>query len=190
MLTLGRLVPRKGVAWFIREVMPLLPDDIRYWVAGDGPEKEEILLARGALEKPERVTLLGPVSEEEKQRLLYSADLFLQPNIPVKNDMEGFGLVVLEAAAAGLPVLASRLEGLRDAIREGENGILVEPRNAEGYREAIVTLSGSPEKLRELGRNARSYVARNCQWQHIASRYLDALQTLAGPVATRQADDQ
>ena len=190
LLTLGRLVPRKGVAWFIREVMPLLPDDIRYWVAGDGPEKEEILLARGALEKPERVTLLGPVSEEEKQRLLYSADLFLQPNIPVKNDMEGFGLVVLEAAAAGLPVLASRLEGLRDAIREGENGILVEPRNAEGYREAIVTLSGSPEKLRELGRNARSYVARNCQWQHIASRYLDALQTLAGPVATRQADDQ
>ena len=79
---------------------------------------------------------------------------------------------------------------MRDAIREGESGILVEPRDAQGYREAIVTLRDSPEKLRELGRSARSYVAQNCQWQHIASRYLDALQTLAGSVATSQVDDQ
>ena len=181
LLTLGRLVPRKGVAWFIREVMPLLPEDIHYRVAGDGPDKENISLARDELRRPERVALLGPVSEEEKQRLLYSADLFLQPNIPVENDIEGFGLVVLEAAAVGLPVLASRLEGLQDAICEGENGLLVEARDAQGFRDAIMTLHAEPEKRRELGQSARRYVARNCQWQHIASRYLDALQTLAGP---------
>ena len=178
LLTLGRLVERKGVAWFLREVFPLLGDDVHYWIAGDGPCRGEIEAAVAALPSPERVTVFGQVSAAEKSALMREADLFVQPNIPVAGDMEGFGLVVLEAAIAGLPVVASRLEGLRDAIAEGENGVLVEPGDAEGFVRHIQRFASESGAAATFGERAQAYTRTHCGWNLVARLYLDEMRNL------------
>ena len=93
--SVGRLVPRKGVAWLVRNVIPMLPDDVMYLIAGEGPDRPRIeeVINQYRLEKS--VRLLGAVSDDELETLYHGADLFVMPNVPVPNDMEGFGLVML-----------------------------------------------------------------------------------------------
>jgi len=174
-LTLGRLVKRKGVEWFVSNVMPELPPDVSYIIAGDGKEKSCIQTAidKHGLEK--RVMYLGPVSDDEKSILMSAADVFVQPNIHVEGDMEGFGLVVLEAAAYGTAVVASGIEGLKDAIHHNENGILVESGNVAAYRDVLTRLLNNDEERRALGCRSRQYVLENFSWESVAKRYLDVL---------------
>ena len=178
LLTLGRLVRRKGVAWFVKHVMPTLPENIVYLVAGDGPDRQAIERAIQEKRLDQRVKLLGRVSEEDKLLLYSAADAFVQPNIPVEGDMEGFGLVVLEAGMYGLPVIASRLEGLKDAILEGSNGELVTPLDQAAYRETILRLADDAEYRTASGERAKTYVAGNLGWHKIARQYHEELNTL------------
>ena len=175
-LTLGRLVRRKGVEWFVRHVMPLMPVDVCYLVAGDGRERSSIERAIMECGLQGRVIMLGAVSEEEKAYLFYRADIFVQPNIKVDGDMEGFGLVVLEAAASGCVVVASALEGLQDAIHDGCNGWLVESGNAEAYAEKLQALLSRPDDLTGFGQLASVYVQQHFSWQGAALKYLQVLE--------------
>jgi len=178
LLTLGRLVRRKGVAWFVEHVMPTLPENIIYLIAGDGPDRPAIEQAIQEKQLDGRVSLLGQVSEEDKLLLYSAADVFVQPNIPVVGDMEGFGLVVLEAGMYGLPVVASRLEGLKDAIREGSNGELVTPLDQAAYRETILRLANDADYRVISGERAKAYVSEHLGWPRIARRYHDEISTL------------
>lgn len=176
LLTVGRLVQRKGVHWFVEKVLPRLPDDIVYVVAGDGPMRRRIEEAVEREKLGSQVCLLGRVSNEDLRTLYASADIFIQPNIPVKDDMEGFGLVVLEAGAAGLPVVASRLEGLADAVSDGDNGQLLAPGDADAYVTKIQELARDATARQDLGRRAQDYVRRHFSWEVIAERYLEVFQ--------------
>lgn len=178
MLTLGRLVKRKGVAWFIREVIDKLNDNVIYIVAGDGPDRPEIEKSIKISGLQDRVILLGSVSDEQKRALLQAADVFVQPNIPIENDMEGFGLVILEAGAAGLPVVASKLEGICDAIKHEENGFLVNPKQPEDYAKIISELLNDDDKRQEISIITKNYVAKNCLWSQIAQKYHAQLESL------------
>ena len=111
--SVGRHVERKGFAWFAREVMPRLPDNVVWLLAGEGPETPAVRAAVSAGKLEARVRLLGRVSEELLQRLYHGSDLFIMPNVPVPNDMEGFGMVVLEAALSGLPTVGRAWKGSR-----------------------------------------------------------------------------
>ncbi|KZX51328.1 hypothetical protein A3709_10950 [Halioglobus sp. HI00S01] len=175
LLTLGRLIKRKGVAWFASEVMPKLPENTHYWVAGDGPCRVQLEQLVSERDLQDRVHVLGRVSELQKQALLSQVSLFVQPNIAVEGDMEGFGLVVLEAAAAGLPVVASRLEGLQDAISEGKNGVLVESGNVDAYVATIEALAADPAHATHLGEQGRDYTLTHCLWDQVADLYLREL---------------
>jgi phosphatidylinositol alpha-1,6-mannosyltransferase len=175
-LTSGRLAKRKGVAWFVRNVLPKLPQNILYIIAGDGADKANILEAIQETKASSRVSLLGFVSDTTRNILLSTCDLFIQPNIRVKGDMEGFGIAVIEAASCQMPVVASRLEGLQDAIKDGENGFLVEPENAEAYAEKIKILLADPTALKQFGMKARHYVIDHFHWKIIASHYLEIIQ--------------
>ena len=178
LLTSGRLAKRKGVAWFIRSVMPKLPTEYLYIVAGNGPDKENILKAIAEQNLNERVLILGYVTDEVRNTLWTTCDLFIQPNIKITGDMEGFGISVIEAEACRLPVLASELEGLKDAIKDGKNGFLVQPENAEAFTKKILELfaDGSPREL--FGQIVRDYVVENYQWQHIAQLYLTEIEKI------------
>ncbi len=140
LLTLGRVVRRKGARWFITEVLPRLPKQVVYVVAGEGPDSDEVAEAARCAGVTDRVRLLGHVDDATRETLLRGVDLFVQPNVPVPGDMEGFGLVVIEAALRGTPVLASRLEGITDAVIDGETGLLCAPGDADEWVAALTEL--------------------------------------------------
>jgi len=178
LLTIGRLVKRKGVVWFINNVASTLDENIVYIIAGAGKEEAHILSAIQNNHLQKRVFFIGEVSDRDKKLLLSTADIFIQPNIKIEGDMEGFGLVVLEAAAHGCVVVASRLEGLTDSIQHGQNGYLVTPGNSKEYREIIGSILDNPRDLVAQGQRARVYVENNYSWSLIAKKYLDALTSL------------
>jgi glycosyltransferase involved in cell wall biosynthesis len=150
-LTIGRLVRRKGVLWFVREVMPRLPASVVYVVAGDGPMALEVKDAAAALGLMPRVRLLGRVDDKTREQLLRGADLFIQPNVRVPGDMEGFGLAILEAAMRGTLTVASGIEGIRDAVIDGQTGILLAAEEPDVWVEQVTALVSDVTGLRDLG---------------------------------------
>ncbi len=99
------------------------------------------------------------------------------PNIVVPGDMEGFGIVMLEAGACGLPTLAADLEGIRDVVEEGVNGWFAPSGDADAFVARITTLVGDPEALHSASQRTAEYVARTFRWDRTAERYLDALRS-------------
>jgi phosphatidylinositol alpha-1,6-mannosyltransferase len=172
-------VKRKGFEWFIENVMPRLPEDVHYWLAGDGPEHGTIQAAIDRNRLNERVRLLGRVTDTELAHLYRGADLFVMPNIPVPGDMEGFGVVMLEAGQCGTPAVAARLEGIRDVITDGENGHLVEPEAPEGFIEAIGRYHQSPDALAAASERARQHTQSTFGWPAVAGQYVRVLRALA-----------
>jgi phosphatidylinositol alpha-1,6-mannosyltransferase len=167
LLTVGRLVKRKGVEWFIRNIVPKL-NNIEYWVVGKGPEKENIekVVKENNLEN--KVKLLGFVDDEKLKELYCQADIFIMPNIRIGGDREGFGIVALEAGANGLPVMATDIEGMRDVIKNGENGFLIEAGNSQLWVEKIEEINHnelSPEKI-------IAYIKNNFSWGIICNKYI------------------
>lgn len=179
--SVGRLVPRKGVAWFVNTVMPLLPDDVQYFVAGEGPDRGRIEQAISRHDLSHRVRLVGAISDSELEQLYHGSDLFVMPNVPVQGDMEGFGLVMLEAGLCRLPVIASRLEGIADVITEGENGHLAESENPSEFRDAIMQYYDNPGLLAEASSRARLHTASRFGWTGVTDRYIEVMKALREP---------
>jgi phosphatidylinositol alpha-1,6-mannosyltransferase len=177
--SVGRQVKRKGFEWFIRNVMPELPADIHYWLAGDGPETENIRAAVEEMGLQDRVRLLGRISDADLARLYRGADLFIMPNVPVPGDMEGFGVVMLEAGQCGTPAIASRLEGIRDVITNGMNGHLVDPETPSAFVDAITRYHDAPDTLAAFSRRARVHTQSTFGWPAVAEEYVRVLRDLA-----------
>jgi glycosyltransferase involved in cell wall biosynthesis len=175
LLTIGRLVKRKGVNWFIKHVMPHLNNQFIYIIAGDGPEKEKINLAVKEYSLEKQVFCLGFISDDIKTILYSNSDLFIQPNIKVSGDMEGFGIAVLEANLHKLSVLGSKLEGLQDSIIHKKNGWQVEPENAKAYIRTIKTVTENPRQLSQAGINAQEFCLKTFSWDKIADIYLKTI---------------
>lgn len=178
--SVGRHVERKGFAWFVDRVMPRLPDGVHFWLAGEGPTTPAVRQAveRRGLER--RVRLLGRVSDELLSRLLRGADLFVMPNVPVPGDIEGFGVVMLEAGMSGLPVVAARLEGIQDVVREGENGHLLPSGDAGAFADRILAYVADPVALAEASRRAVRFTSNTFTWPAIADRFVRELGGLVG----------
>lgn len=174
--SVGRQVKRKGFGWFIKEVMPLLPDDVHYWLAGEGPESERIAAAINENGLSDRVRLLGRVTDDDLELLYAGADLFIMPNIPVSGDMEGFGVVMLEAGLSGLPTIGSRLEGISDVIEEGQNGHLVPTGDVWSFSEAIMQYYREEARLGEAGSRAAAHVRGRFSWAAVAAQYVRVLE--------------
>lgn len=172
-LSVGRLVERKGVAWFVEHVLPRLPEDVLYVVIGEGRQRSTINVAASFSCVASQVRMIGEVSDDMLAAAYHSADVMVMPNLPVRGDMEGFGLVALEAAVAGLPVVASRIEGITDAIQHGRNGILVEAGDVEAYSRALMRLLAMPGRdLVSLGEMYARYTLENYSWTSAAERYV------------------
>lgn len=175
--TNGRFVRRKGVLWFIDEVLPKLVAErpILYVVSGDGKDRELIEAAIADRGLSENVRLLGRVPNDLLYALYNVADVFVMPNIPVPNDMEGFGLVAEEAASCGTLVIASNLEGIPDAINDGKNGILVPPMDVEAYCMTILHELAHPTLTPEA---IREYTMAHYAWSEVARQYEQAMHQL------------
>jgi glycosyltransferase involved in cell wall biosynthesis len=100
------------------------------------------------------------------------------PNIPVSGDMEGFGLTALEASASGSLVVASDLEGISDAIRDGKNGFLIQPGNAKAWIDKINELLNDSRHLKILTKSFQSYTLQNYSWSKMTDKYISLFKSL------------
>ncbi|WP_440999529.1 glycosyltransferase family 4 protein [Fodinibius sp. SL11] len=176
LLTVGRKVKRKGHEWFIREVMPKLDDNIVYVTIGDGPEFDNIDEAVDQSKCRDRIFLLGRQPDEVLEQAYAAADLFVMPNVPVQGDMEGFGIVLLEANMARTPAVAADLEGIKDVIRQGKNGYRVPTRDANEFAKTVKDILSN--NLEQFSKQTRSYVQEQFSWKHVAQQYIDFFQTI------------
>jgi phosphatidylinositol alpha-1,6-mannosyltransferase len=175
-LTVGRQVKRKGHAWFIRNVMDKLPEDIVFILVGSGPESDAIARARNRSKSAQRIIITGKISDEMLQACYSAADLFVMPNIPVEGDMEGFGIVLLEANRAGVPAISADIEGMRDVIKQGVNGYRVPHSDAKEFARKITeTLGGD---LKALSESSKKYVVKNFSWNCVAEQYVNFLKNI------------
>jgi phosphatidyl-myo-inositol dimannoside synthase len=178
--SVGRHVPRKGFDWFVSEVMPGLPAYVQYWLAGEGPTTEAIREAAEAAGVANRVRILGCVSEADLRLLLRASDLLVMPNRPIENDVEGFGIVMLEAGLCGTPSVAAALDGIRDVIVEGESGHLVTAGDPDAFAEVIRRYSADRAALAALSRRAQTHTLRTFNWAAVADRYVEVLSERVG----------
>jgi phosphatidylinositol alpha-1,6-mannosyltransferase len=177
-MTAGRLVERKGVAWFVDQVMPALVKsypDLQYLVIGDGPMRPKIEAAIKRHHLENHVKLLGRLSDKKRNQYYSQADLFIMPNLPVAGDGEGFGLVALEAASCGTPVVGAALEGVMDAVVDGQIGWLVKSGDAQQFVDTIKKELQKPSLSRAA---VRHYVLTNCLWDSVAHNYSHTLSKL------------
>ncbi|GGI07291.1 glycosyltransferase family 4 protein [Egicoccus halophilus] len=166
LLFVGRLEPRKGLEPLIRAftLLKTRRPELRLHVVGDGPERDrcqQLLPARLRAD----VVFLGRVSAEELPRFFASCDLYVSPAL----GGESFGIVLLEAMAAGRPLVASDLPGYRSVARDGVQGRLVTPGAPRELAEAIAALLDNPNLRAAMGAEGRRTVAAY-DWPVVASR--------------------
>ncbi len=173
--------PRKGFRYLLRamaRVQAQIPD-ARLLVVGPGnPAAFRQQISRAGLHS---VEFVGEVPVEELPAFYASADVFCAPS----TGRESFGIVLLEAMAAGKPVIASDIPGYRSVIETGSEAILVEPANAKTLGDAILTVLRNPSlasRLAEVGRER----ARACAWQNIAQRVVECYERARKPVSDGQ----
>ncbi len=186
-LRIARFVPHKGVEWFLRNVLPKLPENYFFTAVGGRisaraagnkdiyPACEQAIKELG-LEN--RAKLITDIPESDKLVLLNCADLYISPNVKVVGYMEGFGITAIEGAACGRVVLASDIEGLKDAIINGANGFLVEHENAPAWISKINEVLADDKFREEFGQKARQYVLDNFTWDKIALKYLEEIKSV------------
>ncbi|MBO6524982.1 MAG: glycosyltransferase family 4 protein [Balneolaceae bacterium] len=174
LLTVGRQVKRKGHEWFIKEVLPKINSEVIYLAIGDGPEHENLINVRSQSYLKEKIILAGKQPDSVLKKAYSAADVFIMPNVPVSGDMEGFGIVLLEANLAATPAVASDLEGIKDVVEDGMNGYKIPIYEPEIFAEKIdeVLQNG----ILKLGKQSRSFVEQNFAWNKVAERYISYLQ--------------
>ena len=138
---------------------------LRALIVGQGSQRERLERLARELGIAGAVEFTGPVPSEEIARLLARMDLFVLPS-----HTEGFGVSAVEAAAMGLPVVASDVGGLPEVVIDGETGFLTPPRSPEALAERIVQLAGDAELRARLGRAGRARVAECFDWAKNAGR--------------------
>jgi phosphatidylinositol alpha-1,6-mannosyltransferase len=182
-LFVGRLARRKGVKEFIQkslpEVVKAVPEAC-FVIVGANPTESlthrddvmaEVIEAVSRLGLARHVKPLGSLSDDKVIKLYQTCDLVVLPAIATPDDVEGFGIVLLEAAAAGKPVVATRVGGIPDAVEDGESGLLVEPGDYIGLTEAVVTLLRDDERRTIMGNHAYHWLAERFTWDKVAPLY-------------------
>jgi type III pantothenate kinase len=173
LLSLGRLEPRKHPEVAIDALAELTRDGTpaSLVLAGEGPLRAELLARAGGLGVADRVRLVGRVSESEKWRLYDTADVLL-----FASTLEGFGLVVAEAQARGVPVIAAAGTATAEALVPGSTGLLADP-SAPAFARAVTQLA-EPERRRAMAERAATF-ARRFEWETCTERVAEIYRDLA-----------
>jgi len=168
LITVGRLAPRKGHDRVI-EALPRIAErvpEVTYLIVGPGSERERLERLAQTTGVADRVVFTGPVAHAETPAYYRASDVFVMANRELANgDVEGFGLVFLEANACGLPVIGGRSGGTSDAIRHGETGWLVDPNDTGELAEKITQLLSDSALARRFGEAGRERVERDFTWE-------------------------
>jgi len=169
-LTVGRQVKRKGHAWFIEHVLPRIDYQTVFVLVGDGPEHTALKKVAENYTGISDIVFTGKIEDEYLSLCYAAADVFVMPNIPVPGDMEGFGVVMIEANLHGIPAIATRLEGITDVIDDGVNGFLINPSDPEEFALRISKLLNDPKVFDPL--KISDFVFEKFSWSKIVEVYI------------------
>ncbi len=181
LLSVGRLVKRKGVLWFLQNVFPLLSSNCFYFIVGQGPMEGILREYVDNLDESlkRRIVIAGRISDNDLKLFYNTADVFIMPNISVPGDMEGFGLVALEASLHGLLVFASKLEGIQDAIEDQKNGFLLDSEHTESWVAPLNHYLCFSDKYEGKRLAFSSFTKNHCSWERVTRNYRDAFKRLS-----------
>jgi phosphatidylinositol alpha-1,6-mannosyltransferase len=184
-LTVGGLVARKGHDMVIRALPHLLRTvpDASYLIVGRGRCRAELEQLATALGVRDRVIFAGGVSNDDLPHVFALSDVFVMPSRQELKAVEGFGLVFLEAAACGKPVVGGRSGGIPDAIVDGVTGFLVHPTDHEDIARGLARLLTDEELATRLGQQGRRRVVEEFAWGRVASRVQEILQSVRGEMS-------
>ena len=161
---IGRHEERKGLS-ILLEALSKLPPDVRLWIASDGPQTAEL---KTRFASDSRIEWLGRISDAEKISRMSRASVFCAPSL----HGESFGVVLLEAMAAGTPVVASNLDGYRNVATDDETALLVETGNVASLASALARVLVDPRLAARLTANGREH-AQRFSMDALADRYIE-----------------
>lgn len=159
-----RLVPRKGIDFSLRAISRLQTQrNVMYVVVGEGEDAQRLIGV--AQEVRARVTWVRNADDTAVKTWLAAADIFLLPVREDAGDVEGFGIVYLEAAMAGVPSVAGKTGGAREAVIHEQTGLLINPNRIDEMTDAISTLLKDPELRKRLGEAGKRRAQADFQWR-------------------------
>jgi phosphatidylinositol alpha-1,6-mannosyltransferase len=147
----------------IKHIFP----QIKYLIVGDGEELSYLRDLSTNSGVAESVIFIGRVLDEELPKYYAASDIFIMANREIRGDIEGFGIVYLEAAAAGKPVIGGRSGGTDDAILDSVTGLRVDGNSPCEIANAVISLLSDPVKMKTMGANGRLRVEREFTWESV-----------------------
>jgi glycosyltransferase involved in cell wall biosynthesis len=179
-LFVGRHIERKGIEYLIKAAAMLDPDKFEVRIVGHGDLTPK-LKEQASAEAPRQVTFLGKLPKEDLEKEYEFAGCFILPAIiDSKGDTEGLGVVLIEAAEYGLPIIAGNVGGIIDVIKDGETGLLVNEKSPEGLANAIQRLYGDDKLCQTLVKNCKAHVNDFFSWDKIIGKQIELYKQLAG----------
>ena len=178
-VSVGRLVHRKGQDILI-EAMPAIIRDVpeaHILMIGEGPYRSYLENRVKALGIQERVTFIGRIQYADLPRYICVGDLFVMPSRSrlAGLEVEGLGIVYLEASACGLPVIAGDSGGAPDAVIEGETGLVVDGTSKSDVAAAVVELLLDPDRSKAMGIRGRQWIIQEWRWEIWSARFAELL---------------
>lgn len=180
-LFVGRHIERKGIEYLI-DAMAFLPGDrFRLTIVGHG-DRTDALKARAAATQDPRILFTGKLSTEDLARAYAEASVFVLPAVvDSKGDTEGLGVVLIEAAEMGLPLVGSDAGGIPDVVVDGESGLLVPEADARALAERLLRLADDPALAKRLVEGARARTRRLFSWDVVIPHLEGVYRKVVGP---------
>lgn len=176
LISVGRLIKRKGYEYAIQAVSQLPYQNIKYLIIGDGPEEENLRKLVKELKADKKVEFLGFVSEEKKFQYLSVSDIYILSSLH-----EGFGICLLEAMHCGLPIVATNNGGQVDFLVDGRNALLVPIKDSNALAEKIIALVEDKVIRLEISSTNRKDI-QNFYIEKIAQKYMNIYEEVAAEV--------
>ncbi len=186
LLSVGRMTLRKGLPEFVRHALPAVrrrhPDVVLVVIGDEAPDaltgassgrRAGLQRLAAELGLTDNLLLLGPCADETLSRAYFAADVHVFPVREAPGDVEGFGMVAIEAAAHELPTVAFAVGGVPDAVRSGRSGFLIEPGDYAGFAERVCEVLGAGREAPL--RNSARETAEAFTWEHFARRLRESL---------------
>lgn len=176
-LSVGRLSRRKGFDMVIRSLPELISQGIavRYVLIGIGEDYDYLTNLSRELGVADSIHPLGHVSPEDLPRWYNACDVFAMPNREINGDTEGFGMVFVEAAACGKPVIGGKAGGTGSAIQDGITGLRVDGGSSEKVRMALAQILSDTNLSLALGRDGRTRAVNQFSWESVAEKTLSSV---------------
>ena len=174
-VSVGRLVHRKGQDFLIKalpEILKVHPN-AHVLMVGEGPYREHLQKLTFDLDVANYITFIGRIQYKELPRFICAGDIFAMPSRSrlAGLEVEGLGIVYLEASSCGLPVIAGKSGGAPDAVHEGMTGFAVDGTSVKDISQAINNLLADPAKARAMGEAGRKWIYENWRWDIWAKEF-------------------